>query len=92
MSKAWAGGSTTAWRKTRLIVLARDGYTCQIRTEGRCTVAATHVDHIISKAKGGTDELTNLQAACRPCNLHKGDRAGSYINPDPEPLAFKQWW
>ena len=31
-----------------------------------------HVDHIIPKARGGTDERINLQALCGPCNMSKG--------------------
>jgi hypothetical protein len=30
-------------------------------------------DHIISKAMGGPNELTNLQCMCMPCNIKKGD-------------------
>lgn len=72
MSRGWAGGSTTAWRKARAYVLARDGGVCQIRTPGICITAATHADHIVAKVNGGTDDVRNLQAACSPCNLNKG--------------------
>jgi 5-methylcytosine-specific restriction endonuclease McrA len=30
MSRGWAGGSTRAWRKLRLYVLARDRWRCQL--------------------------------------------------------------
>lgn len=30
MSRAWAGGSTRAWRKLRLFVLNRDGWRCRM--------------------------------------------------------------
>lgn len=68
MSRAWSGGSTTRWRRTRAYVLARDHHTCRIGADG-CTVRATHVDHIIPRENGGTDEESNLRAACEHCNL-----------------------
>jgi len=33
-----------------------------------------HVDHIISVAKGGTNDRRNLQIACAFCNVSKGER------------------
>jgi hypothetical protein len=35
-------------------------------------LAALHVEHIIPKIHGGTDDLDNLALACIDCNLHKG--------------------
>jgi len=32
------------------------------------------IEHIIPKAKGGTDDEENLWLACRPCNLYKADQ------------------
>lgn len=32
-----------------------------------------HVDHILPRAKGGTNELSNLQVVHKWCNLHKSD-------------------
>lgn len=34
------------------------------------------IDHIIPKRDGGTDDLSNLQCACRSCNSSKRDRLG----------------
>ncbi len=31
-----------------------------------------HVDHVIPRADGGTDELNNLVLACQTCNLKRG--------------------
>ncbi len=34
---------------------------------------ALHVDHIVPKARGGSDELSNFQALCMRCNTNKRD-------------------
>lgn len=78
MSRAWQQGSTRAWRKTRAFVLARDGHRCQVPRNGRpCGDHATHVDHIVPKGAGGTDDPANLRAACAPCNLSRGAAASA---------------
>ncbi|AFV75385.1 HNH endonuclease [Thermus oshimai] len=52
-------------------VLRRDRYTCQYcgRQGGDLTV-----DHVLPKSRGGKSTWENLVAACRACNLKKGDR------------------
>lgn len=63
-------GSTTRWRKIRAHVLWRDKGVCWL-----CgSRGATHVDHVIPRSKGGTDDLSNCRAACASCNLRKGNR------------------
>jgi 5-methylcytosine-specific restriction enzyme A len=60
-----ARGYGTAWTKLRLVILKRDSYLCQAcKLEGR-TTPAREVDHITPKAKGGTDDPSNLVAICR---------------------------
>lgn len=38
------------------------------------TWEAGHVDHVVPKSRGGTDDPTNLVSACQPCNYAKHDR------------------
>lgn len=60
-----------AWRKLRAHIMERDRYLCQpCRQAGRLT-PANAVDHIINKASGGSDEMTNLQAICNACHKAK---------------------
>jgi 5-methylcytosine-specific restriction endonuclease McrA len=35
-------------------------------------LALLHVEHIVPKAHGGSDDPGNLALACVDCNLHKG--------------------
>lgn len=63
------------WEKTRLRILNRDGYICR-----QCGNYGDTVDHIIPKAKGGTDDDWNLATLCRKHNSEKGDRELPRIN------------
>ncbi len=35
-------------------------------------LAKLHIEHIVPKKHGGSDELSDLALACIDCNLHKG--------------------
>lgn len=64
-------GYGSAWDKLRKIVMERDQRLCQCDEcqGGRLrVVAAQEVDHIIPKAKGGTDDLGNLRAVSSDCH------------------------
>lgn len=49
-----------------------------------CLAPASHVDHVIARAAGGTDALPNLRAACAHHNLSRGAAAGD-DTPLPAP-------
>lgn len=84
MSKAWASGSDRKWRRTRTLVLQRDGYRCQMQGPG-CLTVATHVNHKLGK--GVSEALVDLEAACSWCN----QSAGSPRANDPAPRPSTQW-
>lgn len=86
MSRSWAKGSTSRWRRTRALVLARDGYRCQLQLDG-CTTVATHVHHTQGRAVSG-DDPGQLVAACAHCNLAVGDPS---TGRDPRPRPQTRW-
>ncbi len=48
----------------------RDGWECQ-----HCgTHCELTVDHIVPVSKGGSDDMSNYQTLCGPCNSRKGNR------------------
>ena len=60
---------------TRTKVLERDNYTCQMcgrnfKEDG----VKLEVDHIMPVAKGGSDNISNLQTLCFDCNRGKSDK------------------
>ena len=55
------------WHIVRSIVLERDGHAC-VYCGATQPLAG---DHIVPLSLGGSNALTNLAAACSPCNLSK---------------------
>jgi 5-methylcytosine-specific restriction endonuclease McrA len=79
---------SAAWKRVRLIILNRDAWLCQVRLPG-CTTRATTADHIVGLADGGAwYELTNLRAACRPCN---SALAAHRTNGHRQPTPSRRW-
>lgn len=52
-------------------ILERDSYLCQLHLQNGIAVTGTHVDHIMPKNKGGTDDDANLQTLCVDCHKFK---------------------
>ena len=67
-------GYGASWQRLRAEVLLRDKGLCQPCLKAGRVTAAREVDHIKTKARGGTDELTNLQAICQACHAKKTAR------------------
>lgn len=58
-------GYGAAWRRVRLQALTRDCGLCQpCLRRGHVTPNCRTVDHIVNKARGGGDNLENLQTIC----------------------------
>lgn len=58
---------------TRRSVAMRDNYTCQYcgQAPGRGQLT---LDHVLPRSRGGETTWENVVAACRACNMHKGNR------------------
>ncbi|HEX3826851.1 MAG TPA: HNH endonuclease [Sporichthyaceae bacterium] len=65
---------------TRRAIFARDGGRCVY-----CGAAATSVDHVVPRSRGGEHVWENVVAACRRCNHVKSDRNVSELGWGPRP-------
>jgi 5-methylcytosine-specific restriction protein A len=74
-ANAYAYGS--GWQARAKRVLERDGYQCQLRFPVICIGKATQVDHIVQPEAGGTNDLENLRAVCRPCHARRTGQQGA---------------
>lgn len=75
---------------TRRGVLRRDGHQCAY-----CGKAASTVDHVLPKSRGGADSWENMVACCLRCNNAKGDRTlnqlGWQLRFRPQPPRGARW-
>ncbi len=58
---------------------------CQLRQDDS-PLASLHIEHIVPKKHGGSDEIDNLALACIDCNLHKGTNLTG-IDPETEEIT-----
>lgn len=66
-------GYDAAWDRLRAAVMKRDKFMCQVcwNAKPQRFTEANQVDHIIAKANGGTNDLSNLRAICHRCHFEK---------------------
>lgn len=65
--------SNTVGRAKRLQICQRDQYRCHYCNQ-QFAIGNLEVDHIIPRAKGGSNKDENLITACRHCNRMKSDK------------------
>jgi hypothetical protein len=58
---------------------------CQLH-QSDSPLAVLHIEHILPKKHGGSDEMDNLALACIDCNLHKGPNLAG-IDPQTDELT-----
>jgi 5-methylcytosine-specific restriction endonuclease McrA len=67
-------------------VFARDGRICRYCGSDE---EPLHIDHIISRKRGGTHNLENLQVLCKSCNLRKSSKEeGVFLAQVATPPVF----
>lgn len=72
---------------TRIQVRQRAGDRCEFCHLPQAYVLVTfHVEHIIPKQHGGSDDADNLGYACNRCNWHKGPNLTG-IDPESGQIA-----
>lgn len=64
-------GYGSSWDKLRKQVLTEEPMCRSCFEEHGVVTAATQVDHITPKAKGGTDARSNLRPICADCHAKK---------------------
>ena len=63
-----------AWpRGLKRQLMRRQNNTC-VYCGYRRRAASLDIDHITPAVKGGSNDISNLQVICRPCNQRKGDQ------------------
>ena len=76
-------------KELRNFIFSRSGGKCVY-----CGAKATEIDHVIPKAKGGTNSSYNLVASCRACNKKKSNKTlkefGKIMNKDYSHLKPKR--
>ncbi len=75
-------GYGTVWDKLRKRILLRDDYLCQVCLRAGRLSPAKAVDHIRSKAQGGSDDPLNLQSICGSCHNAKTAEEASLSRRD----------
>ena len=72
----------------REVVRRRAGDACEYCRipQAATPLIAFHVEHIVSRQHGGTDDPTGLALACDRCNAYKGPNLTS-IDPDTQTVV-----
>ena len=66
--------STNSHKKKRIEVYHKyNGHCAYCGT--KLTVEDMQIDHIVSKNRGGKDEVSNYNPSCRMCNFYKSDNS-----------------
>lgn len=68
-------------KKLRFRIFMRDGFKCRYCGRSPPEVEL-HLDHVVPLSRGGTDDESNLCAACQACNAGKGNSDLHLVHTD----------
>lgn len=70
------------------LVRKRAGHACEYCRilQDATPLISFHIEHIISRQHGGSDDVDALALACDRCNAYKGPNLSS-IDPDTNPMV-----
>jgi 5-methylcytosine-specific restriction endonuclease McrA len=79
----------SAFNALKLAITKHGGkcFYCKTASAEQPSVLDFTIDHIEALAIGGTNDLTNLVVACKPCNQKKGQSTIDAFNPS----ATQEW-
>lgn len=70
-------------------VSSRGGNRCEYCRMHQSLQGATfHIEHVVPRSSGGSDDLGNLAWACPSCNLHKAGRTVVNVPGESEPIPL----
>jgi 5-methylcytosine-specific restriction protein A len=67
-------GYDHAWQAVRARVLAEEAYCRHCGADGH---PSDHVDHLVPRSRGGTNDRANLQRLCHACHSRKTQAEGA---------------
>ena len=78
-----------AYNALKLAITKHGGkcFYCKTASAEQPSVLEMTIDHVEALAIGGTNDLTNLVVACKPCNQKKGQNRIDAFNPQ----ATQEW-
>lgn len=59
------------WHQVRESILERDDYRCTNCTRPEEVIDTFHIDHSVSRGRGGSDRYSNLRTLCKRCHEAK---------------------
>ena len=70
-------------------MIARAGGRCEYcRMHHSLQGATFHVEHVLPRSAGGSDDAGNLALACPSCNLHKSDKTAVTVSGTSDAIAL----